>query len=63
MLLHGANGHTPFPWNLPLWQPDYVIFFGVLYAVLLILGIGITLAFAHAIKESRNAGHGEHTEH
>ena len=39
MLIHGENGHGPFPWDLPLWQPDYAIFFGVLYSVLLILGI------------------------
>ena len=59
MLIPGENGHSPLPWDLPLWQPDYAIFFGVLYAVILILGIGITLAFARAIKESRS----EHKDH
>ena len=59
MLLHGQNNQSPFPWELPLWQPDYAIFFGVLYSVILILGIGITLAFARAIKESRS----EHKDH
>ena len=43
MLLHGQNNQSPFPWELPLWQPDYAIFFGVLYAVILILGIGLSL--------------------
>ena len=60
MLLHGENGHGPFPWDLPLWQPDYAIFFGVLYAVIFILGLGITLAFAHAIKDSRNHSDQQH---
>jgi hypothetical protein len=59
MLIPGENGHSPLPWDLPLWQPDYAIFFGVLYSVILILGIGITLAFARAIKESRS----EHKDH
>ena len=60
MLIHGENGHSPFPWDLPLWQPDYAIFFGVLYSVLLILGIGISLAFARAIRDARNAEHHDH---
>ena len=60
MLIHGQNNQSPLPWDLPLWQPDYAIFFGVLYAVILILGIGITLAFARAIKDARSADHKEH---
>ena len=60
MLIHGQNNQSPFPWELPLWQPDYAIFFGVLYAVILILGIGITLAFARAIKDARNSEHKGH---
>ena len=60
MLIHGENGHSPFPWDLPLWQPDYAIFFGVLYSVLLILAIGLTLVFARAIRDSKNPGHNEH---
>ena len=58
-LIHGENGHGPFPWDLPLWQPDYAIFFGALYSVILILGIGITLAFARAIIDSRKSD-GQH---
>ena len=60
MLIHGQNNQSPFPWELPLWQPDYAIFFGVLYSVILILGIGITLAFARAIKDARNSDHKGH---
>ena len=59
MLLLGQNGHTPFPWNLPLWSPDYAIFFGVLYLVLLTLGVGLGLVFMKALRDSKNphAGH------
>ena len=60
MLLHGQNNQSPFPWELPLWQPDYAIFFGVLYAVILILGIGISLVFARSIMEARKSDKNEH---
>ncbi len=55
MLIPGENGHSPLPWDLPLWQPDYAIFFGALYSVLLVLGIGLGLVFARAIKDAKNA--------
>ena len=60
MLLHGQNNQSPFPWDLPLWQPDYAIFFGVLYAVILILGIGLSLVSARSIMEARKADKNEH---
>ena len=60
MLIHGQNNQSPFPWDLPLWQPDYAIFFGVLYAVILILGIGLSLVFARSIMEARKADKNEH---
>jgi hypothetical protein len=60
MLLHGQNNQSPFPWELPLWQPDYAIFFGVLYAVILILGIGLSLVFARSIMEARKADKNDH---
>jgi hypothetical protein len=60
MLIHGQNNQSPFPWELPLWQPDYAIFFGVLYAVILILGIGLSLVFARSIMEARKADKNDH---
>ncbi len=60
MLIPGENGHSPLPWDLPLWQPDYAIFFGALYSVLLVLGIGLTLVFARAIKDAKSEGTHEH---
>lgn len=60
MLIPGENGHSLLPWDLPLWQPDYAIFFGALYSVLLVLGIGITLAFARAIKDANSSEHHDH---
>jgi hypothetical protein len=60
MLIHGQNNQSPFPWELPLWQPDYAIFFGVLYAVILILGIGLSLVFARSIMEARKSDKNDH---
>lgn len=61
MLIPGENGHSPFPWDLPLWQPDYAIFFGVLYLVLLVLGCGLGIVFMRAMRDAKNpdphAGH------
>ena len=60
MLIPGENGHSLLPWDLPLWQPDYAIFFGALYSVLLVLGIGLALVFARAMKDSKTESHHEH---
>ncbi|MBO6002142.1 MAG: hypothetical protein J6P53_01440 [Mailhella sp.] len=60
MLIPGENGHSLLPWDLPLWQPDYAIFFGALYSVLLVLGIGLALVFARAIKDAKADSHHEH---
>ena len=60
MLIPGENGHSPLPWDLPLWQPDYAIFFGALYSVLLVLGIGLALVFARSIKDAKADSHHEH---
>lgn len=52
MLLIGQNGHSPFPWNLPIWSPDYTVFFGVLYLVLLVLGLGLGIVFMKSLKDA-----------
>ena len=53
MLLPGENGHSPFPWDIPLWSPDYAIFFGVLYTVLLVLGCGLGIVFMRAVRDAK----------
>ena len=44
--------HSPLPWDLPLWMPDHAVFFGVLYLVLGIIGIGVTIVVLKTIRES-----------
>ena len=60
MLIHGQNGQSPFPWDLPMWQPDYAIFFGVLYTVILILGIGLSLVFARSFMDYMKSDRNDH---
>ncbi len=40
-MLHGETVHSPLPQDLPWWMPDHFVFFGVLYAVIGIIGIGL----------------------
>ncbi|MBU1248070.1 MAG: hypothetical protein KKB70_05180 [Proteobacteria bacterium] len=40
-MLHGETVHSPLPMDLPWWMPDHFIFFGVLYVVIAVIGIGI----------------------
>lgn len=55
MMLRGETVHSPAPWDLPLWSPDYVIFFGVLYLVLSAIVIGLGLVIYKTIKDTKNA--------
>lgn len=54
MLLIGQNGYSVFPWNLPVYSPDYAVFFGVLYLVLLVLGVGLGLVFLKSFRDCKN---------
>ena len=64
MLLFGQNGHTPFFWNLPVWSPDYAIFFGVLYLVPLVLGCGLGIVFMRSLREAAcDTGKEHHAGH
>lgn len=40
-MLHGETLHSAMPWDIPWWMPDHAIFFGVLYAVLMVIGSGL----------------------
>ena len=55
MMLRGETVHSPAPWDLPLWSPDYVIFFGVLYLVLAAIGLGLGLVICKTIKDSKDS--------
>lgn len=58
-MTHGVNLRSPLPWDLPLWMPDHVIFFGVLYLILAVLGIGLALVVYNTMKDLKK----ENPEH
>ncbi|MDE5681265.1 MAG: hypothetical protein K2I05_02840 [Mailhella sp.] len=54
----GETIHSPAPWDLPLWDPSHVVFFGVLYAVLIALGVGLALVHRGAVRDMKNEAQG-----
>ena len=57
-MLHGETVHSPLPMDLPWWQADHAIFFGVLYIVIAVIGIGMGLTILKSWSDSRS-----HTGH
>lgn len=53
LMQHGESIHSPFPWDLPLWMPDHVIFFGFLYAVVFCLALGLGLVFKKTFDDMK----------
>ncbi|WP_169738244.1 hypothetical protein [Maridesulfovibrio frigidus] len=53
-MLHGETVQSPLPMDLPWWQPDHVIFFGVLYAVIAVLGAGLVYCAFKAWMDSKD---------
>jgi len=51
-MLPGETIHSMLPQDLPWWRPDYAVFFGVLYTVLLILGSGLGVVFVKSIMQT-----------
>jgi hypothetical protein len=51
-MLHGETVHSMLPQDLPWWMPDHFVFFGVLYAVLLVIGSGLGVVFLQSLKET-----------
>ena len=51
-MLHGETVQSPLLQDLPWWQPDHAIFFGVLYAVLFIISSGVFIVILKSITET-----------
>ncbi len=56
---HGETLHSALPWDLPWWMPDHGVFFGVLFAVLTIIGIGVTYVVLKGVYDTYKGAHGE----
>ncbi len=55
-MIHGETVHSPLPQDLPWWAPDHAIFFGVLYIVLAVIGIGMGYVVVKSLLESKRDG-------
>jgi hypothetical protein len=59
-MLHGETVHSPLPQDLPWFQADHAIFFGVLYMVLIVISIGMGYCVMKSLWDCRSdssAGH------
>ncbi|MBN2140708.1 MAG: hypothetical protein JW718_06840 [Desulfovibrionaceae bacterium] len=60
-MLHGETVHSPLPMDLPWWMPDHAVFFGVLYLVLGVIGIGMGYCIVKSWWDSKfDTGHASH---
>ncbi len=61
MIRFGETVHSPLPQDIPWFLPDHAIFFGVLYAVIAVIGLGLSYvvikSIADAAKDSSCGGH------
>ncbi len=51
-MLHGETIQSALPQDIPWWMPDHAIFFGVLYAVLIVIGCGLGYVFMKSMREA-----------
>ena len=56
-MIHGETVHSPLPMDLPWWMPDHFVFFGVLYVVLAVLGIGLTITIMQSLRDVKKLDH------
>ncbi len=60
-MIHGETLHSALPWDIPWWMPDHMVFFGVLYAVLGIIGLAVgyivVKSYFDAVAHSEDAEH------
>lgn len=56
-MIHGETVHSPLPMDLPWWMPDHFVFFGVLYAVIGVIGIALVVTVLQSLRDAKNAEH------
>ena len=56
-MLHGETVQSPLPMDLPWWQPDHFVFFGVLYIVLGVLAVGLTYTIVKSWCDTKCDSH------
>ncbi len=56
MIRFGETIHSALPQDIPWFLPDHAIFFGVLYAVLIVIGAGLAYVFAKSMRDACKDG-------
>ncbi len=56
-MIHGETIHSPLPMDLPWWMPDHFVFFGVLYVVLGVLGLGLFVTVLQSLRDAKKHTH------
>ncbi len=51
-MLPGETIQSPLPQDIPWWMPDFIVFFGILYLVLLVIGSGLGYVIIRSLKET-----------
>lgn len=59
-MLRGETVHSPLPQDLPWFQADHAIFFGVLYMVLIVISIGMGYCVMKSWWDCRSDSHAGH---
>ncbi len=60
-MLHGETVHSPLPQDLPWFQADHAVFFGVLYIVLFVISVGMAYCIAKSWADCKSDhGHAGH---
>ena len=58
MMQFGETVHSALPQDIPWFLPDHAIFFGVLYAVLAVIGAGVGYVILKSVREAeKDCGH------
>lgn len=60
MMQYGETVHSILPQDVPWFLPDHAIFFGVFYAVLLVIGGGLGFVFMKSIRDCSKDCSGHH---
>lgn len=60
MMRYGETVHSVLPQDVPWFLPDHAIFFGVLYAVLIVIGSGLGFVFMKSIRDVAKGCDGHH---
>lgn len=60
MMQYGETVHSVLPQDIPWFLPDHAIFFGVLYAVLFVIGSGLGLVLLKSIRDAAKGCAGQH---